>query len=430
MRGGRASFEQIFAERLRQHGVGCTRLSDAQLIKGIVDPKRDKIAGMFLSFIQNVKRRQLDSHALNEAIRNEQRERVKVFHELALRVFSEYCQDMKQTKRIDFDDLLSLAAHAVRQSSGDLSIRGKNWHLQLNEIKWILVDEYQDFSPLFFDMVKALKEQNQDCSVLCVGDDWQAINSFAGSDLKYFQQFEGYFGEAGRSHITINRRSGRDIIKYSNQLMQGRGEPAKCDRDADQGEVRKLDIKNPEIAYVEFRQEQIRDDHRDWRFLWFWDEKTNKVDLSRQNASKFLKVCYEIIREHAGKSFFIISRRKDVDYYVDSDEFMRKLKRCFSKEELKRVGSFEEKVKQMTAHKTKGLEADIVLVLDVCRGVFPLLHPDHALSEIFGVTPHHILEEERRLLYVAMTRAREKTYFVTDSSNPSDFLKEMNLQPL
>jgi DNA helicase-4 len=208
--------------------------------------------------------------------------------------------------------------------------------------------------------------------------------------------------------------------------MQGRGEPAKCDHDADRGEVRKLDIRNPEIAFVEFRQEQIRDDHRDRRFLWFWDEKTNKVNLSQQNASRFLKVCYERICEHAGKSFFIISRRNDVDY-VDSTEFMQKLKRCFSKEELKRVGSFEEKVKLLTAHRTKGLEADIVIVLDVCQGVFPLLHPDHALSEIFGLTPKEILEEERRLLYVAMTRAREKTYFVTDSSNPSDFLRELNL---
>lgn len=429
MRGGasgRAFFEHVLAERLKSCGVECNRLSDDQLSKEIVDPKRDKIAGMFLSFIQNVKRRQLDCRALNEAIRNEHRERVKVFHELALRIYSEYCKDMIQTNKIDFDDLLSLAARSVRQLGGDVSIKAQKWHFRLNQIRWILIDEYQDFSPLFFDLIKAIRDYNHDCKVFCVGDDWQAINGFAGSDLEYFQQFEKYFEEAGHSHITINRRSSRDIIEYGNRLMYGRGEPAKFDSDADRGEVSKIDIQDPKIAFVEFRSERITDNHPDRKFLWFWDERSNKADLSLQNASKFLKVSYEIIREHAGKSVFIISRRNDIDY-ADCAEFTQKLKRCFSKEELKRIGSFEEKVQLMTAHRTKGLEADIVIILDVCQGVFPLLHPDYALSEVFGFTPQRILEEERRLMYVAITRARERTYVVTDSSNPSDFLKEMNL---
>ena len=56
----------------------------------------------------------------------------------------------------------------------------------LKQIRYVLIDEYQDFSELFYRLVQAVREQNPRARFFCVGDDWQAINGFAGSDLRFF----------------------------------------------------------------------------------------------------------------------------------------------------------------------------------------------------------------------------------------------------
>jgi len=69
--------------------------------------------------------------------------------------------------------------------------------VQLNELKWLMVDEYQDFSQLFYSLIKAIRENNSDVKLFCVGDDWQAINAFAGSNLCYFADFRKYLDHFG-----------------------------------------------------------------------------------------------------------------------------------------------------------------------------------------------------------------------------------------
>ena len=59
-----------------------------------------------------------------------------------------------------------------------------------------MIDEYQDFSELFYRLMDAVREQNPRVRFFCVGDDWQAINGFAGSDLRFFQNFEHLFADA------------------------------------------------------------------------------------------------------------------------------------------------------------------------------------------------------------------------------------------
>ncbi len=57
------------------------------------------------------------------------------------------------------------------------------------KLKYILIDEYQDFSKLFFDLILAIKCFNPKVQIFATGDDFQAINGFAGSDLNYFTNF-------------------------------------------------------------------------------------------------------------------------------------------------------------------------------------------------------------------------------------------------
>lgn len=75
-----------------------------------------------------------------------------------------------------------------------------------------------------------------------------------------------------------------------------------------------------------------------------------------------------------------------------------------------------------TIHSFQGLEADIVIILQACNGIFPLIHPDNHLFEIFGHKIKDAFDEERRLFYVALTRAKEKLYILTERDSESDFL--------
>jgi DNA helicase-4 len=78
-----------------------------------------------------------------------------------------------------------------------------------------------------------------------------------------------------------------------------------------------------------------------------------------------------------------------------------------------------------TVHSFKGLEEEIVILVRVCEGAFPLLHPDDSLFTIFGQSEIDVLEEERRLFYVAITRAKERLYILTEQGRESPFLQEL-----
>lgn len=76
----------------------------------------------------------------------------------------------------------------------------------------------------------------------------------------------------------------------------------------------------------------------------------------------------------------------------------------------------------------KGLEADIVIMLNVVQGQYPLIHPSEELYEIFGSTHADILSEEYRLFYVGMTRAKKALYFLTEEGRESDYIKNMHIE--
>lgn len=82
----------------------------------------------------------------------------------------------------------------------------------------------------------------------------------------------------------------------------------------------------------------------------------------------------------------------------------------------------------MTAHKAKGKEADTVIVLDVTTRQFPKLHADNVLFQPFGVSVEDALAEERRLFYVAITRAQHRLLLVTETGQESLFIKELQLE--
>ncbi|MFE1745181.1 3'-5' exonuclease [Coleofasciculus sp. H7-2] len=83
------------------------------------------------------------------------------------------------------------------------------------------------------------------------------------------------------------------------------------------------------------------------------------------------------------------------------------------------------KVTISTAHKYKGLEKKVVIILDAVPRCYPLLHPDLMLSRVFGDSIQKVFDEERRLFYVALTREVEHLFILTETNNVSPFLEEL-----
>ena len=84
-----------------------------------------------------------------------------------------------------------------------------------------------------------------------------------------------------------------------------------------------------------------------------------------------------------------------------------------------------ERIAISTAHKYKGLEKSMVIILDAVHRSYPLIHPDWIFSRILGDSPEKIIEEERRLFYVALTRAVERLVIITDQGFISPFLQDI-----
>jgi DNA helicase IV len=127
-----------------------------------------------------------------------------------------------------------------------------------------------------------------------------------------------------------------------------------------------------------------------------------------------------------GLNVVLLCRRNDVPWHVSHDReayrvsdglerFLAKVRRHLPEEDRRRVSA-------STVHSYKGREEDSVIILDAVRRSYPLIHPNWVFSRVFGETVEQIVEEERRLFYVACTRAKESLAILTESSSQSVFL--------
>ena len=217
--------------------------------------------------------------------------------------------------------------------------------------------------------------------------------------------------------LLTNHRSASRIVAYGNKIMAGKGEPA----GPSQGRVGgKVAVEDVEDIWIELRQtdEHAEAHDADLRFLSAAQDCRGDAKLI---YARLLKRCHQDITGNLGSSFLLLARTNYL-HGVELKEFGPSLKRCFGPHELKALGAFEDAIRVMTVHGSKGLEADFVIVLDAVARRYPLLHPDEPLYRLFGHGYASVLEEERRLFYVACSRARKGLLLLTEKESRSDFI--------
>ncbi len=397
------AFRLLLQARLEKLGVQCVKLSEDEIWHRISERAIDRFTKSIVGFIGRCRKlswssdelqAHSDAHVAQSPVET-------MFLELAHRLYGAYLDRLSATGEDDFDGLMQRAAANI--DGGQTLFWRKAGNGDLNALRYICIDEYQDFSDLFFRLLTAIRKQNPTVELFCVGDDWQAINGFAGSDLRFFQDFPKYIGAFRKLHISTNYRSSRFIVDIGNALMHGRGQPAVANKES-AGRVLLSDLNMFEPTLLEKQRHP-------------GDSLTLAV----------LRIANQALVD--GLDLVLLCRRNGLPYFVNYgegnevhgwgiDRFLNHVRSFFPK-------GLRERITISTVHKYKGLEKSVVVVLDAVARSYPLIHPDWVFSRIFGDSPAKITAEERRLLYVALTRAIETLVILTEGRSKSPFLEEI-----
>jgi DNA helicase-4 len=428
MRNGRESFEAILKRKLIDINVVPIKLPTEILEEKVVRGQIPKLAKSIKAFISKAKKGCLTPLDLENELTSFdfKSEKEEIFAKLATRTFRRYQDALLEENRLDFDDVMSKAVEKIHQEKGEIFIQKDDRSVMgLGEVKWIMIDEYQDFSQLFYNLIDSMRSYNPKVKLFCVGDNWQAINGFAGSDLKFFDNFIDYFEETTVLDLPDNYRSQSNIVDQANAFMKGKsGVPSVAkNHDLFRSPVYKYHANDVYINYDNRDPQKI---HEVYKTRLFSKGEWVNGDASFEMARRFMQ-CEKIIKQYPldTTSFMILSRTGNLGYaYKNLEKFKTKLREIL-KPDLNQFNNFDQQVQCRTAHSSKGLEADVVIVLNADERKFPLIHPYNLLNRILGVNIDDVFREEERLFYVAITRAKQDLYLITEKGRESEFLDKI-----
>lgn len=390
-------------QSLEEQGVECNRLSEDEIWGRVRDRAIDRFTTAMVGFVGRCRKLSLTPEDLSNLVASYSTlsEVEGMFLQLAIKLYIAYLDRLSATGEDDFDGLMQRAAAAI--ADGNTTFERKSGSGDLKTLNYVCIDEFQDFSDLFYRLLNAVRAKNPHVGLFCVGDDWQAINGFAGSDLKFFECFDDYIGESERLYISTNYRSPQRIVGAGNALMDGLGQPARAHKPA-AGHVFVSDLNEFEPSLLE--------------------KQRHPGDII---TPAVLRLVGKALAD--GLNTVLLCRRNAIPWFVNYQDQAggegRGLARYLDLIQSYFPKSLKERISISTAHKYKGLEQPMVILLDVIARSYPLIHPDWAFSRILGDSPEKITREERRLLYVAMTRATDKLVIITDGRNKSPFLEEL-----
>ena len=315
-------------------------------------------------------------------------------------IYDYYNQKLKEKKLIDFNDMINKAIENLDNNSAEV-IKKNNLNY-----KYIIIDEFQDTSISKFNLIKVIRDKIEKCKVLAVGDDWQSIYRFAGSDISIFTEFEKYFGKTEISFIEKTYRNSQELINIAQKFIMENENQISKNLKSDKS------LNNPLVL----RKIEKQNDK---------DEKVFKIlkSIAKENPNKKREI---LILARNNYSF----QQLDGKYFSVNDKKIKiEASNFINDEELKKLKYLKNiKLSIKTVHSSKGLEADEVILIDVDDDIvgFPnKITDDSVLRYVLSKADSFLYGEERRLFYVAITRTRNRCYILYDGMKPSCFIKEL-----
>lgn len=328
----------------------------------------------------------------------------------------EYKKEMASRGEVDFASFLEEAINSLTSIKNSAR---PEW-FKIFCFNFVIIDEYQDISPLEYALVRNLREK-QNFKLFCVGDDWQTIYQFAGSEIDLILDFKKYWGETKIFKIERTYRFPEQLAKTSGKfIMRNKTQLIK--------DIQGINCRDPD-QIVEINGPSERTDLNSLRFFFLNLPRNTRVfllgrynfDIKKISHCEFLNFDYE-----TNEPRILMPERPDLN------------------------------IKFCSAHKSKGLQADYVFIVN-CRDAILGFPSQVKEKELITLARKALLQknsqmklgnsqkgkflnmiwknlrptkddefaEERRLFYVAMTRARKKIFFLTVQEKESPFILEL-----
>lgn len=329
---------------------------------------------LFVSFFENARAKSLELDDLKaRVLPNDFRSHhfLQVYERLA----DAYWSQLQSSDTMDFDQMITEATEEVR--SGRFT---PPW-------RYIIVDEYQDVSENQIRFLGALNESAR--QLFCVGDRRQAIYGFRGAEAEAMTTFAARFRDVDTRRLRRTYRSNARIAGPANEFVTVDGEIEPLE--AREATEPRIIVIGQKVKDEDVRGDDGSDDH---------DEDFDPSPLVARIIAKLSK-------EMRGSSVKVLARYTD---HIPDHPFLK---------------SDSLTVEALTIHRSKGLEATYAIITDAIEGFkgFPAQRPRDPLFRLLGTSDPMI--EERNLMYVALTRAEQVAYVLTDWNAPSSFVQEL-----
>jgi DNA helicase-4 len=352
--------------------------------KGRKPIENEELVRLFRTFLTHAKSNDLSDKDLRERAKNAAVGTFSYRHDMFLDLFVDvrksWEKSLRDSKSIDFEDMLNIAGDLLEEGKFD------------SPYDLVMVDEFQDASRARARLTRALVKK-PGRFLFAVGDDWQSINRFAGADMSVMTNFEEWFGKGVTLKLERTFRCPQSICDVSSRFVL-----------KNPVQIKKV-VKSTQAEFAPaFACYQVTDDGKIQGGLEKWMANlVAKIEAGTVAAPGKKKI-----------SVFVLGRYNRDSQYIPENwqgKFGRHLDVKFS-----------------SVHGSKGLEADYVILPRMAggRSPFPSLQADDPVLLIAMPSGDGFaFSEERRLFYVALTRARRSVVLFTVDGNVSPFMAEL-----
>ena len=389
-------------QKLKQHGVILKPKSNDEIwayLKENTPAEIDNFTTLVFTFLVLLKSNNLSIKEIKALAKEKDDERALLFLDLFSPIYNSYGEYLKESGEIDFSDMINIATEEIKANKF------------ASPYKYIIIDEFQDISLSRYQLIKSLLDNRPETKLFCVGDDWQSIYRFTGSDIGIFTGFEEYFKSSPL--LGFERKTSKSYIentyRFDNQLIELSSN---------------FILRNPHQIRKELKS-KIHSDKKPFTILSY--NYNNSIVNPLHEA--FDLVASEL--NGATATVKLLGR-----YSHEIDEIKEKSKLIFkydhnTKETTISHPSYQNiEIEFHTVHTAKGLEADYIVILNGNAGKygFPTeISDDPLLNFLLSKSDQFPNGEERRLFYVALTRAKKHVYILSNTENRSKFIDEIEI---
>lgn len=312
------------------------------------------------------------------------RTRAKDFARMVWIITEAYSRKLEEANRIDFDSMIANATRLVETGRYQ------------SPYALILADEFQDISEPSANLIKALKRQKPFTKIFAVGDDWQSIYRFAGSEITTFTQFEANFGASWQGRLEQTYRCNQLLAETAASFVQRN--PAQLKKSV--RSTRPAIARSIRVIPIEGERGKPDFGAACWRLLKRLDIFLGGLSGQwRSDGRQKLKV-------------MVLWRYNQLDPFKGTKPRFENIE-----------------VSGLSFHRAKGLEADYTILLDVSEGDYGVpsrIENDELLNLVMPRPETFEYAEERRLFYVALTRASRGVFLLANSREPSRYISELS----